>query len=121
MKIFGREPTVYITFIGAVLAYLVTYNIDGLSTVQAAAVMSALSAIVALVNAIVVRPVTPAVVNGAVVALTGLVVAYGFNVTPEQVAALQAIGLAALGLFAVRPQVVPARPSDPIVNASPRA
>lgn len=114
MRIFGREPSVYITFIGAVLAYLVTYNIDGLSEIQAMAVMSALGAIVALVNAIVVRPVTPAVVNGAVTALIGVGVVYGWDVTAEQIAGIQAISIAALGFFAVRPQVSPKGPNAPV-------
>ena len=106
-KPFGREPSVIITFIGAVLAYAVTYNIDGLSELQAAAIMGALGAIVALVNAIMVRPVTPAIVNGAATALTGLVIAYGFDMTPEQIAGIQAIALALLGFLGTRPQVDP--------------
>lgn len=115
MKIFGREPTQYVTLIGAALAYLVTLQFDGLSDVQAAAIMGVLTAIVGLLNASLVRPIAPAIGNGLIAAGAGLLVAYGFEVTPEQVNGIQAIAVAALGLLAVRNQVTPA--ADPAPTA----
>lgn len=111
MKLFGREPTVWITLVGSVLSFLVTFNLDGLTDVQAAAIMAVLGALVAAVNAVFVRPIAPAVFNAAVTAVAGLLVAYGFAVGPDQVAALQAIVLAGIGLVGVRPQVSPVGPN----------
>ena len=110
--IFGREPSAIIGVIGAVLAFLVTYNIDGLSELQAAAIMGVLVTLVAVVNALFVRPIAPAVFSGLVAAGAGLAAAYGFTFTPEQIATFDAIVLAVLSLASTRPQVSPSTP-DP--------
>lgn len=112
MKIFGREPSVYISIIGAVLSYLVMRNIDGLSDVQAAAIMGALTALVGAINGAMVRPFSPAFANGAIAAVAGLLVAYGMKVSPDEVTALQAVAVAVGGLWAVRPAVTPK--ADPL-------
>lgn len=114
-KIFGREPTLYITVIGAVLAYLVTLQIDGLTEVQAAAIMGALTALVGAINGLMVKPFKPAFANGLVAAVVGVLVAYGVKaswLTPEAVNSFQAVLVAVGGLWAVRSQVTPK--ADPV-------
>lgn len=112
MKIFGRDPSLYVTLIGAVLAYAVTWQFDGLTDVQAAAIMGALTALVGVLNGVMVKPFNPALFNGLIAAVAGVVIAYGFNVTPEQITGLQAVAVAIGGLLAVRPQVTPK--ADPV-------
>ena len=107
MKIFGREPTLYVTFIGAVLSYIVTLNIDGLSDLQAASIMGALTALTGVLNGFMVKPFNPAFLNGLIAAGAGVLIAYGFDVSNAQVAGIQAIAVAAGGLWAVRDQVTP--------------
>lgn len=125
MKIFGREPTLYVTIIGAVLAWLVTLQIDGLTEAQAAAIMGALTALVGAVNGLMVRPFKPAFANGLVAAVVGVLVAYGVDapwMTSEAVISLQAVLVAIGGLWAVRQQVtpkidpVPTAPSEGVVK-----
>lgn len=115
MKIFGRDPTLWLTLIGAVLSYLVMLQINGLSDLQAAAIMGALTAAVGVLNGVMVRPFNPALFNGLVAAVVGVLVAYGANISPEQVTGLQAIIMAAGGLWAVRQQVTPK--ADPVATA----
>lgn len=114
MKIFGREPTVYITIVGAVLSYLVMLGFSGLSDLQAAAIMGVLTALVATINGLLVKPFNPAFMNGLIAAVAGLLVAYSVQVSPEQINAVQAIALAVGGLWAVRDQVTPKSDAVPI-------
>jgi uncharacterized membrane protein len=111
MKIFGREPSFWVTIIGAVLAFLVTYNLNGLTDVQAAAIMGVLVAAVGALNGWITRPRKPGVFNGLLAAVVGLLAAYGLKMGADQVAALDAMLLAIGGLWAIRPQVTPA--ADP--------
>jgi hypothetical protein len=114
MKIFGREPSFWVTIIGAILAFVVTYNIDGLSEVQAAAIMGVLTALVGAINSWATLPRGPGLFNGLLAAAVGLMVAYGFDLGPDRVAALQAVLLAVGGLWATRPAVTPAKDAVPI-------
>ncbi len=117
MKIFGREPSFWVTIIGAVLAFLVTYNLDGLSNVQAAGIMGVLVALVGALNAWMTLPRGPGIFNGLLAAVVGLLVTYGFDISHEQVAALDAMLLAIGGLWAIRPQVTPVTDAVPISPA----
>ena len=112
MKIFGRDPSIWIPLIGSALAFLVTLNIDGLTDLQAAAIMGVLTAAVGALNGFFVRPFNPAFANGLVAAVVGVLAAYGLNLNPESVTAFQAMLVAAGGLWAVRMQVTPK--ADPV-------
>lgn len=118
MKFFGREPSFWVTIIGAILAFLVTYNLPGLTELQAAAVMGALNALVGAINAWLVKPRGPAIFNGLLAAVVGVLAAYGWDVGPDRIIALQAILLAVGGLWATRPQVTPAADPEPTVVLS---
>ncbi|MEU4777457.1 hypothetical protein [Micromonospora sp. NPDC023633] len=110
MKIFGREPTLYIQALSALLGVFVTFGLPGLSATQAAAIVAVLSALLAAVNAAMVRPVAPAAFAGLVTALAVLVAAYGMDVSQETVGAVQVAVVGVLALL-TRTQVTPA--ADP--------
>ncbi|MEV1331112.1 hypothetical protein AB0J20_16220 [Micromonospora costi] len=110
MKLFGREPTLWIQAIAALLGVFVTFGLPGLSATQAAAIVAALTAAAAAVNAALVRPVAPAAFTGLVTAVAVLVAAYGLNVSQETVGAVQVAVVGFLALL-TRNQVTPA--ADP--------
>ncbi|MEU5946325.1 hypothetical protein ABZ793_12275 [Micromonospora sp. NPDC047465] len=106
MKIFGREPTLYIQALSALLGVFVTFGLPGLSATQAAAIVAALTAVTTAVNAAMVRPVAPAAFTGVVTALAVLVAAYGLEVSQETVGAVQVAVVGVLALL-TRTQVTP--------------
>jgi hypothetical protein len=105
MKIFGREPALWIALIGAVLTTLAGLNLPGLTAGQASALTAFLTAVIMAVTT---RPVAPAVFTGLVSAGVALFLEYGVTVPENLTAGLTAVTLAALALFGVRPQVAPA-------------
>jgi hypothetical protein len=102
-----REPTLILQAVSAVLAILVTFNLHGLSSEQAALIVAAISAVFGVVNAVAVRPVAPAAFTGLVGAAAALLTGYGLNVSPELVASVSAAAVTVLGLL-TRQQVTPA-------------
>lgn len=116
--IFRREPTAIIAVVQGILAVVVTFGFENLTAEQAAAITSVLSLLAAAANAWAVRPVTPAVFVQLVGGVTALLVAYGLNVAPETVGALQALVVAVVALQA-RGQVTPVadpRPPEHVVG-----
>jgi hypothetical protein len=103
MKIFGREPAAFIAAVGSVLTVLAALNIEFINAGQAAAITSALSA---LVIAWLTRPIAPALLTGFVSAAAALFAEYHLVVSDEVVGGVSA---AVLSLFAfiTRPQVAP--------------
>ncbi|MBW1600908.1 hypothetical protein JJV70_02075 [Streptomyces sp. JJ66] len=110
MRIFGREPALVIGVISAGLSLLVTFNV-GLTSAQAGGMVALLSALGAAATAAVTRPVAPAAFTGVVAAGAALAAAFGFEVAPETVGALNAAVLAVLALL-TRGQVSPAPAVD---------
>lgn len=106
MKVFGREPTLILQVISAVLGLLVTFQLPNLSAEQAGAIVAVLAAAISVVNALLVRPVAPAAFTGFVAATVALVSAYGFNVSQETVGGLNAVVVTVLALI-FRAQVTP--------------
>ena len=94
------------TAIAGVLNWAVGFQWDGLSETQAAAIMAVINAAAAVFVALKTRPVPPAVFNGLVTAGAALLLAYGFSLSPEQVASftLMVQGIVA---FLTRQQVSP--------------
>ncbi|GAA4718380.1 hypothetical protein [Phytohabitans rumicis] len=118
-KIFGREPTLVIGVIAAVLSILVCFNLDFLSAKQAALIVVALNALLGALNALAVRPIPPAAVTYFVGAVAALLAAYGLDVTQEQVGAVNGAFIAIL-MFLTRGQVTPVadpRPVDGVIPA----
>ncbi|MBB0231798.1 hypothetical protein FOE67_20440 [Streptomyces calidiresistens] len=104
--VFGREPALWLGVLSAGLSVAVTLGV-GLTTVQAGAIVAAVSAVGGAVTAAVTRPVAPAAFTGAIGALVALVAAFGLEVSPELVAAMSGMTVAVLALL-TRGQVSPA-------------
>jgi hypothetical protein len=109
MKIFGREPALVISAIGAVVTLLVSLNLDWLSAGAGAAVITFLTAVVI---AFTTRPIAPALFTAVVAAGAALFAEYGLHVSDAVVAAVSGVVLVGFSLFGIRPQVTP--------NADPR-
>lgn len=118
MKIFGREPTLVLQALSAVLAILVTFGFSGLSAEQAGLIVAALGAGIGVLNALLVRPVTPAAFTGLVAATAALLTSYGLDLSQELVGSVQVAVIALLALV-TRVQVTPVtdpRPNSDIVG-----
>lgn len=118
MKIFGREPTLWLAVIAAMLSLIGTFGIRWLDAEQAALAVAALYAVVAAINAYAVRPISPVAFTYAIGALVALAAAYGLNVPQETVGMIGASVVPILALLS-RGQVTPAdtaitRPSTPL-------
>jgi ABC-type enterochelin transport system permease subunit len=108
MRIFGREPTLWLQALAAVLGLLVTFGLTGLSAEQAAFWVAVVTAVVTAINAALVRPIAPIAFTGLVAAVATLAAAYGFAASQEQVGMVQGIVISVLALLA-RHQVTPAQ------------
>lgn len=106
MKLFQREPTLYLAAISAIIPIVGTFGLHALSGQQAALVVVVINAIAGAVNAWAVRPISPVAFTylvGSVVALAG---AYGLNLSIETVASINAAVIPILALLS-RDQVSP--------------
>jgi hypothetical protein len=104
VKIFGREPALWLALIGALVTWGVSLGLDWLNAGQATAIITFITAVVI---AFTTRPVGPPLFAGAVAAGAALFAEYGLSVSQEAVTGLGAIVLAAFALFGIRPQVTP--------------
>lgn len=110
MKIFGREPAVWLGFIASVLGLIVAFGVGGLTEDQASVIVTAIAAVGMAVAAVFTRPFVPALVTAAVVAVGGMLLAFGIEVSAEVVASVNFAVLNVLALVGVRPQVAPTPP-----------
>jgi hypothetical protein len=104
MKIFGREPALIISAIGAVVTLLVALNIPGLSAGAGAAIVTFLTAVIVAATT---RPVAPALFTAVVAPAAALFAQYGLHVSDAVVAGVSAVILAGFALFGIRPQATP--------------
>lgn len=107
MKLFQREPTLWIAVINAVVILVGTFSLKFISGEQAALIVAVINAIFLAINAYAVRPISPAAFTYAVGAIVALLAAYGLNVPTETVASLNVVVIAVLALL-TRGQVSPA-------------
>lgn len=126
VRIFGREPALWIGTIASSLSLGTALGFPGLSQGQVAAIVAALNAVALLFMAWAVKPIGPAVFTNVVAALAALGVAYGFDVSSEVIGAVNFVVLTALSLItrgqvsptgAVQAVAPPAPP--PVVEATP--
>jgi len=110
MKIFGREPTLLIGTAGSLLSVLVGFNFDWLTARQAALIVVVMNAVLGVINAIAVRPISPAAFTYLVAALAALCGAYGLHFDQSSVGAVNGLVISVL-MFLTRGQVTPA--ADP--------
>jgi hypothetical protein len=106
MKIFGREPTLVLQTVSALLAVFVAVGLPNLSAEQAGVIIAVLSAAIGAANAFLVRPLAPAAFTGLITAGAALLAAYGLDVSQPVVGAISAAVVTVLGLV-TRQQVTP--------------
>lgn len=106
MKIFGREPTLWIAVLNAVVILLGTFGFHLLTGEQAALVVVAINAVFGAINALAVRPISPVAFTYAVGAVVALAAAYGLNLSIETIAAINALVIPILAVVS-RGQVSP--------------
>jgi hypothetical protein len=106
MKIFGREPTLVLQALSAVLGIVVALGLPALSPEQAGLIIAAVSTGIGAVNAVMVRPIAPTAFVGIVGAGAALLAAYGLDVSQPVVGSISAATIAVMALLA-RQQVTP--------------
>lgn len=104
IKIFGREPALWIALIGASLTWLAGFNLEWLDAGQAVAITGAVTGVMI---AVATRPIAPGLFVAAVATLAAMFSEYGLHWSDSAVTGLGAIILAVFALFGVRPQVTP--------------
>lgn len=113
MRIFGREPVVVLNTLSAVLGLIVTLGVTSLTDAMAAAIVGAVTAILGAVAAAMTRPVAPQAFTTVVASGAVLVAAFGYEVGPGTVGAINTTVLAVLTLL-TRVQVSPASAEAPV-------
>lgn len=108
IKIFGREPALWIAFLSAIVMWAVSLGLDWLNAGQATAAVALISAVL---MAITTRPIGPGVFVAALSALAALFAEYGLTWSDAAVTGLGAIIMAGFALMGIRPQATPA--ADP--------
>lgn len=108
-----REPALWINVAAAMLGLLVTFQFDWLSVNQATAIVATLTAGAGVLTAIKTRPVAVSVFTGFISTAAVLAAGYGYDVTQEQLAAVQLIAATVLTLLA-RGQITPADDPRPL-------
>jgi len=104
MKIFGREPALWIGLIGSILTVAAGLGLPWLSAGQAAALFAAVSAVLI---AVATRPVSVALFSAAVAPVAILFSAYGLDWSDAMVSGVAGLMVAVLAFFGIRPQVTP--------------
>lgn len=105
MKIFGREPALWLTLIQTALAVAVGLGLD-VSGGQMGLINAAAAAVLALVAAFAVRPFPVPLLMGAIQALLAMAVGFGLDLDATQVGLLNAAAAAVVG-FIMRMHVEP--------------
>lgn len=114
-KIFGREPSLIIGFVGAVVAVFVGAELPGIS---AGAGVAITAAVTAAITAWATRPVAPGLYAGAVVAVAAVLAEYHIDISDKLLAAISGLVMAGFALFGVRPQVTPEEDPAPTTPAN---
>lgn len=99
MKIFGREPAVFLNLLAATLAMVVAIGWLDITGDQLGYVMLAAAAVVAVGTAYFTHNVTLGILIGATEAIFAALFSFGVELTPEITAAILALITTALGFF----------------------
>ena len=111
MKIFGRDPVLFLNSLSAILGLIVTFNV-GLTENQAGWIVAGTSAVLGAVAAALTRPIAVQAFTTLVATVASAVAAFGYDVAPTTTAAINGLVLAVI-MFITRGQVSPASPSAP--------
>lgn len=106
MKVFGREPTLWVAVLNALVLFVGTFGLGWISGEQAALIVVAINAVFGVINVLTVRPIPPAVFTYAIGAILAVFASYGLEMTPEMVVGLNALVIPILALI-TRNQVGP--------------
>lgn len=106
MKIFGREPALWLAALQAVLTVFVGFGLDGLNAEQASLWVALVNVGIGVVMAWSVRPISPVVFTTAFSTVATLGAAYGLDMSQEMVASINLAIVAVVTLLA-RGQVSP--------------
>lgn len=104
VKIFGREPALWVSLIGAVVTWAVSLGFDWLDAGQATAITTFVAGVIIAATT---RPIAPALFVAVVSAGAAMVGEYGLDLSDAAVTGLGTIILAGFALFGIRPQVSP--------------
>jgi hypothetical protein len=105
IKLFGREPALWISVISGALSLVVSLGV-GLDATEAAAWVAVITAVFGAITAALTRPIAPAAFTALVTVTADLLAAYHFDVSAGTVAAVNGFVLAVLTLL-TRAQVSP--------------
>ena len=106
MRIFGFEPAVILYGVNALVSLLVAYGVD-LTRDQVSAITVIATAVVAIVTAVLTRPVVVSTITGAVGSLLAAVAAFGLHLSADQIGATVTVLSITLALL-LRQNVSPA-------------
>ena len=106
MKIFGREPALWVAGINSIIVIAGTLGLSLLTTNQATLWTALIDAIAAVAMALLVRPISPAVFTYLITAIVALAAGYGFNV-PEPTVVTVNLAVVPLLTLIFRGQVSP--------------
>jgi hypothetical protein len=115
VKIFGREPGLWIAAIGALITWGVSLGLDWLNAGQATAITTFITAVII---ALTTRPIGPPLFVGAVAAGAAMFAEYNLAVSDAFVTGLGMIVLSGFALLGIRPQVTPNHDPAPITPQS---
>jgi hypothetical protein len=111
VKLFGRDPVLFLNSLSAILGLIVTFNV-GLTENQAGWIVAGTSAILGAVAAALTRPIAVQAFTTLVATVASAVAAFGYDVAPTTTAAINGLILAVI-MFITRGQVSPASPTAP--------
>lgn len=113
IRIFGRDPALWINAVAGLIAVLVTLNLEWLTVDQAAAIVSLLTVCAGFLAALATRPFSVQAVASLVSAGFVLAAAYGLKVPPETLGAIQ-LAVAPLVALLARGHVTPNHDPRPL-------
>lgn len=105
-RLLGREPTLWVAALNALIMIVGTVGLHAVSIEQAGLFVVVVNALFAVVNAFAVRPISPVTFTYAVGSLVALMASYGLSLPTETVAMINMAVVPALALL-TRGQVSP--------------
>jgi hypothetical protein len=106
IRIWGREPALWLNSLAGVLGLAVTFNVGGLDADEAGWIVAGCSAVLGAIAAALTRPIAVQAFTTAVATIASGVAAFGYEAAPTHVAAINGFVLAVL-MFVTRGQVTP--------------
>lgn len=116
-RIFGREPALWIAALQAALMLLFTLGVPGVDGGLAGAVSLVLTAGASAWTALAVKPISPAVFTGLLIAAVQLGTRWGLDLSEVQIGSITGF-VALVVTLVIRGQITPVedprRPNDPL-------